>query len=74
MPRSNPAADYPSDFDVISFDAKWMKAAIGALEDHPAVKRVTVQRFVQRSIKYIDEVCNTEPENIQKLESRTMMS
>ncbi|XP_041986880.1 membrane-bound transcription factor site-1 protease [Aricia agestis] len=52
--RNNPAKDYPSDFDVISI-GEHSKAAIEALREHPAVQRVTVQRQVHRTIKYIRE-------------------
>ncbi|CAG4929368.1 unnamed protein product [Parnassius apollo] len=52
--RDNPAKDYPSDFDVIVLgDAG--RSALDALRDHPAVRRVTAQRIVQRTIKYVHE-------------------
>ncbi|XP_050684015.1 membrane-bound transcription factor site-1 protease isoform X2 [Leptidea sinapis] len=52
--RENPAKEYPSDFDVIFLNTD-AREALGALRDHPAVRRVTVQRQVQRTIKYIPE-------------------
>ncbi|XP_046398458.1 membrane-bound transcription factor site-1 protease [Ischnura elegans] len=63
VPRSNPASDYPSDFDVLTLDrnllcedggSSWEKQLrddLEALGDHPCVKRVTPQRLVQRSLK-----------------------
>ncbi|CAH2224674.1 jg1061, partial [Pararge aegeria aegeria] len=52
--RNNPAKEYPSDFDVIAF-GEGSVDAITALRDHPAVRRVTAQRQVQRTIKYVRE-------------------
>lgn len=54
MPRNNPAKEYPSDFDVILLEEG--RRALDALRDHPAVRRVTAQRQVQRTIKYVREV------------------
>lgn len=53
--RNNPAKEYPSDFDVIILE-EGGRRALDALRDHPAVRRVTAQKQVQRTIKYIDEV------------------
>lgn len=53
--RENPAKDYPSDFDVIVLNDGG-RAALDALQDHPAIRRVTAQRIVQRTIKYVPEV------------------
>ncbi|CAG9558251.1 unnamed protein product [Danaus chrysippus] len=54
LQRNNPAMEYPSDFDVIVFGEK-IREGIDALRDHPAVRRVTAQRQVQRTIKYVRE-------------------
>ncbi|XP_031767302.1 membrane-bound transcription factor site-1 protease [Galleria mellonella] len=54
LQRNNPAKEYPSDFDVIVLDEDGRRA-LDALRDHPAIRRVTVQRQVQRTIKYIKE-------------------
>ncbi|XP_059045726.1 membrane-bound transcription factor site-1 protease [Achroia grisella] len=54
LQRNNPANDYPSDFDVIVLEENGYRA-LDALRDHPAIRRVTVQRQVQRTIKYIKE-------------------
>ncbi|XP_045458045.1 membrane-bound transcription factor site-1 protease [Melitaea cinxia] len=54
LQRNNPAKEYPSDFDVIAFGDD-MKDGIEALRDHPAVRRVTAQRQVQRTIKFVKE-------------------
>ncbi|XP_072931051.1 membrane-bound transcription factor site-1 protease [Epargyreus clarus] len=54
LQRNNPAKEYPSDFDVILLGDKG-KSALEALLDHPAVLRVTAQRIVQRTIKYVRE-------------------
>lgn len=55
LQRNNPAKEYPSDFDVIVLEDSGQQA-LAALRDHPAVKRVTAQRQVQRTIKYVREV------------------
>ncbi|XP_049884757.1 membrane-bound transcription factor site-1 protease [Pectinophora gossypiella] len=52
--RNNPAKEYPSDFDVIILEESRSRA-LDALRDHPAVRRVTAQRQVQRTIKYVPE-------------------
>ncbi|KAL4703428.1 hypothetical protein ACJJTC_008147, partial [Scirpophaga incertulas] len=54
LQRNNPAKEYPSDFDVIVLEDERARA-LDALRDHPAVRRVTAQRQVQRTIKYIRE-------------------
>ncbi|KAI8430788.1 hypothetical protein MSG28_000950 [Choristoneura fumiferana] len=54
VPRNNPAKEYPSDFDVILLE-EGGRRALDALRDHPAVRRVTAQRQVQRTIKYVRE-------------------
>ncbi|XP_075572012.1 membrane-bound transcription factor site-1 protease isoform X2 [Pelecanus crispus] len=53
VPRNNPASDYPSDFEVIQINEK-QKAGVLTLEDHPNIKRVTPQRKVFRSLKYLE--------------------
>lgn len=53
--RNNPAKEYPSDFDVIILE-EGGRRALDALRDHPAVRRVTAQKQVQRTIKYVNEV------------------
>ncbi|XP_013162352.1 PREDICTED: membrane-bound transcription factor site-1 protease isoform X1 [Papilio xuthus] len=58
--RENPAKDYPSDFDVIVMN-EGGRAALDALKDHPAIRRVTAQRIVQRTIKYVQEDTNCGP-------------
>lgn len=52
--RDNPAREYPSDFDVIILEDGGRRA-LDALKDHPAIRRVTAQRQVTRTIKYINE-------------------
>ncbi|KAL0852183.1 hypothetical protein ABMA28_000413 [Loxostege sticticalis] len=54
LQRNNPAKEYPSDFDVIVLE-DGRRRALEALRDHPAVRRVTAQRQVQRTIKYVRE-------------------
>lgn len=51
--RENPASDYPSDFDVVILEDTERFDGLNALKDHPAVKRVTAQRMVSRTLKFI---------------------
>ena len=53
--RNNPAADYPSDFDLVSIPEPFENAGLEALRKHPLVKRVTPQRQVFRTLKYVNE-------------------
>ncbi|XP_055854672.1 membrane-bound transcription factor site-1 protease isoform X2 [Episyrphus balteatus] len=53
IPRLNPASDYPSDFDVILLEEDPSLSGLEALKAHPAVKSVTPQRMVHRTLKYI---------------------
>lgn len=49
--RDNPASEYPSDFDVVMIDES--ASAIEALLSHAAIKSITPQRMVHRTLKYI---------------------
>lgn len=51
--RENPASDYPSDFDVVILEDTDRLEGLNALNDHPAVKRVTSQRMVSRTLKFL---------------------
>lgn len=52
--RSNPAADFPSDFDVLLLEEREPYLDIDTLlAGHPNVKSVTPQRIVHRTLKYI---------------------
>ncbi|KAF2361197.1 Peptidase S8/S53 domain [Trinorchestia longiramus] len=56
LPRDNPAADYPSDFDVIQLEEDHSATpGLDSLKDHPAVKRVAPQRMVVRHLTFFDE-------------------
>ncbi|CAH1170188.1 unnamed protein product [Phaedon cochleariae] len=52
--RENPASDYPSDFDVVVLEDTEKFEGLSALNDHPAIKRVTAQRMVTRTLKFIN--------------------
>lgn len=51
--RDNPAAEYPSDFDVIMIDGNAPLTSMESLRSHPSVKSVTPQRMVHRTLNYI---------------------
>ncbi|KAL1517236.1 hypothetical protein ABEB36_001026 [Hypothenemus hampei] len=51
--RENPASDFPSDFDVIVLEDTKTFEGLNALNDHPAIKRVTAQRMVSRTLKFL---------------------
>ncbi|XP_032813570.1 membrane-bound transcription factor site-1 protease [Petromyzon marinus] len=58
VPRHNAASDFPSDFEVVTIGER-RRHGIAALERHPSVRRVTPQRRVVRSLKFVDESpCN----------------
>lgn len=48
LPRSNPSADYPSDFSLIKLDTSLRTQALHLLTQHPAVKRVTPEKMLTR--------------------------
>lgn len=54
LSRENPASDYPSDFDVVILEDTDKLTGLNALSDHPSVKRVTSQRMVLRTLKFIN--------------------
>ncbi|XP_050499570.1 membrane-bound transcription factor site-1 protease isoform X1 [Diabrotica virgifera virgifera] len=51
LSRENPASEYPSDFDVLIIEDNDKLEGLNALNDHPAIKRVTAQRMVSRTLK-----------------------
>lgn len=53
LERENPASDYPSDFDVVLLEDTDKFEGLNALNEHPAIKRVTAQRMVSRTLKFI---------------------
>uniref|UniRef100_A0A6I8S805 Membrane-bound transcription factor site-1 protease n=1 Tax=Xenopus tropicalis TaxID=8364 RepID=A0A6I8S805_XENTR len=53
VPRNNPASDYPSDFELIEIKTS-QRDTVLTLEDHPNIKRVTPQRRVFRSLKFVE--------------------
>lgn len=54
LSRQNPASDYPSDFDVILLEDTEKLVGLNALRDHPSIKRVTPQRMVLRTLKFLN--------------------
>nr|CAD7194247.1 unnamed protein product [Timema douglasi] len=54
LPRNNPASDFPSDFDVVMLEETERLNGLSALNRHPSIRRVTPQRLVQRTLKYIN--------------------
>lgn len=54
LSRDNPASGFPSDFDVVLLEETHKRNGLDALSDHPLVRRVTPQRVVYRSLKYIN--------------------
>lgn len=64
IPRDNLATKYPSDFDIVHIKECKKKKGLDALNKHPLVRRVVVQKLVQRSLKYVKEdEEDIEPEN-----------
>ncbi|XP_029909142.1 membrane-bound transcription factor site-1 protease [Myripristis murdjan] len=63
VPRENPASDFPSDFELVHI-RQASPSSLLTLEDHPYIKRVTPQRKVFRTLKYVPSPepaapCNT---------------
>lgn len=54
LARDNPASDFPSDFDVVILEETDQLNGLDALTDHPAIKRVTPQRIVHRTLKFVN--------------------
>ncbi|PNF21813.1 Membrane-bound transcription factor site-1 protease [Cryptotermes secundus] len=54
LTRNNPASDYPSDFDVVLLEETEKLSGLAALNRHPSVRRVTPQRVVHRTLKYVN--------------------
>ncbi|XP_014609822.1 PREDICTED: membrane-bound transcription factor site-1 protease [Polistes canadensis] len=54
LTRNNLASNFPSDFDVVLLEETDNFHGLNALMDHPLIKRVTPQRLVRRSLKYIN--------------------
>lgn len=56
LPRSNPASGFPSDFDVVQLEEALTDSSRGGINlllDSAAIKGVTPQRMVLRSLKYV---------------------
>ncbi len=53
--RQNPAANFPSDFDIIRLKGSSCELGVAALRSHFAVKRVSPQRQVFRKLKFVNE-------------------
>ncbi|KAJ9596968.1 hypothetical protein L9F63_011998, partial [Diploptera punctata] len=54
LDRNNPASDYPSDFDVVVLEETRKLSGLAALNRHPSIRRVTPQRVVHRTLKYVN--------------------
>uniref|UniRef100_A0A8D8UG00 Membrane-bound transcription factor site-1 protease n=1 Tax=Cacopsylla melanoneura TaxID=428564 RepID=A0A8D8UG00_9HEMI len=61
LPRRNPAAEHPSDFDVVLLEevqtddgaSSAREDSLSLLLEHPLIRRVTPQRLVHRSLQFI---------------------
>lgn len=58
--RENPASDFPSDFEVVQI-RQASHSSLLTLEDHPYIKRVTPQRKVFRTLKYMPDCESPSP-------------
>lgn len=52
--RDNLASNFPSDFDVVLLEETDKHNGLDALTNHPLIRRVTPQRLVQRSLKFVN--------------------
>ena len=48
LPRSNPSAEYPSDFSLIQLGTVGRAEALTVLTQHPAIKQVTPEKMLTR--------------------------
>ena len=48
LPRTNPSADYPSDFSLIKLGTSQQSEALTLLTQHPAIKQVTPEKMLTR--------------------------
>ena len=58
VPRSNPGQEYPSDFSLLRLAGEpgaQRDAILETLQRHPLIKRVTPQRRLTRTLKFVDE-------------------
>jgi len=60
IPRNNAASRYPSDFDVVQLQEKDKYRGLKALNDHPSIKSVTPQKFIQRTLKFINTTTESD--------------
>ena len=69
LPRNNPMAAYPSDFDVLQVSEDVGEVALKALQSHPLVKSITPQRKVTRGLREVeedDDLTDAEVEEVLK--------
>lgn len=62
LSRANVAAKYPSDFDIVQINEIHKQDGLDALLNHPLVRRITPQKIVQRTLKYVDNDEDNTPE------------
>lgn len=62
LSRDNLASEFPSDFDVVLLEETDKRTGLNALTDHPLVRRVTPQRLVRRTLKFVDAGEDGDPE------------
>lgn len=61
VPRNNPAAQFPSDFDVVTIkSAIYPDDFISSIEKHPAIKSITPQRLISRTLHYFNETAHKD--------------
>ncbi|XP_011504283.1 PREDICTED: membrane-bound transcription factor site-1 protease [Ceratosolen solmsi marchali] len=51
--RDNLASKYPSDFDIVQIKEASKQNGIDALKGHPSIQRITSQKLVHRTLKYL---------------------
>lgn len=58
--RNNAAFGLPSDFDIVLLEETDKYHGLNALNNHPLIKRITPQRLVHRSLKFINTTDNSD--------------
>lgn len=72
--RQNLASDHPSDFDLVKIPQHIEEVGLAALRHHPSIKRVTPQRQVFRTLKYINESDSDEFKEFRRFTGRSSLS
>ncbi len=72
--RQNLATDYPSDFDLLRISQHVEDNGVASLRNHPSIKRVTPQRQVFRTLKYMNDSYSDDFKEFRRFTGRSSLS